>query len=385
MTGDRREIDEIKARNHVADVIGRYANGLRKSGRHLIGQCPFHDDRQPSFVVYLDTESWHCFGCERDGDAIDFVGRMECGDAWNPRDGAMFRQALSVLETGLPPLRHAIPAEWKARAACRPVEVEPHVQLVLDLTARIYHTTLLTMGRGDGTPYDYLRQRGLTDETIRREGIGYAAGDRLALAMIAYGLSRDVAAGANLLDADKKYREFMTGRIVFVERDRAGLVIHMVGRAFDSRIHSNAPKYLSLKEINRSLHGWRRLDRRPGDKPVIVVESPPDRLTAMQWGYDAIATLGTGMKEDDAVKLRLLKRPKIYVPHNDGGIGLNAARLWQEKIGEGEIALLPDGAKDLNELGLSADGQTVFDEVMRAATAAHQSRRTEAADLLPGQ
>ena len=116
------------------------------------------------------------------------------------------------------------------------------------------------MGQGPGTPYDYLRRRGFSDATIRQEAFGYATGDLLVPALLACGLKIAAAAEMNLLDAQRRYREFMAGRVIFVDRDRSGRVLHLIGRAYASDLGAKAPKYLSLKEMS-SLYGYARLDR----------------------------------------------------------------------------------------------------------------------------
>jgi DNA primase len=84
-----RRIQRIKSAMPVADVVGQYVN-LRHSGRTLVGRCPFHDDRTPSFVVYPHSETFHCFGCRAHGDVISFIQQME---------GMSFAQALEALDS----------------------------------------------------------------------------------------------------------------------------------------------------------------------------------------------------------------------------------------------------------------------------------------------
>lgn len=361
---DRQEKDGLEKRHPIADVAARFTH-LRPRGAHLVGRCPFHDDHDPSFTVDNATGTWRCWSqCAVGGDVIDLVGYSMYRGAWNSRDVSMFKEALARLEgNALPPVRQSIPAEWRERKRVgKPIELGLTAQLVLHAAARLYHTTLLAMGRDPGTPYAYLAGRGFSDETIRDELVGYAAGDRLGPALVAGGLSRQAAIETHLLVAG---REFLAGRIIFVERDRKGRVLHMIGRKFAPWLNDSARKYLNLKEIAKPLHGWGRLDRRRSDVPVLLVESPPDRLTAVQWGYHALAVIGTGLKEDQAVMLSRLQRPKVIVPHNDGGTGLQAARLWVDRIGEGAIVLLPEDIKDLNELGARPDGEAVFRDVLR--------------------
>lgn len=362
-------LDEIKGRHPLQDVAARYTTNLRHTGSNLVGCCPFHDDRHPSFAVHLPTQTWHCYAasCDLGGDVIDLIGYARFGRAWNSRDKAMFKEVLADLDDNrLPPLRQPVPAAWQSSVGWRPVELNSDVQMLLHTAARLYHTTLLTLGHGRGTPYDYLRRRGLTDASIRQEGIGYATGDLLIPALLACRLTISSASEINLLDVVRRHREFMTGRVVFVERDRSGRVLHLIGRAFSSAMGQQAPKYLSLKEMSKPLYGYARLDRRESDRPVLLVESPPDAITARQWGFDALANTGTRMKAEHAVLLARLKRPLVFVPHNDGGPGLTAAERWRELIGHGTLAVLPDAVKDLNELCTREGGEREFLTLMKA-------------------
>ena len=371
MTGTPRPtLQAIKDQHPLQEILPRYMD-LKRSGDCLVGSCPFHDDRSPSFAAYLKTQTWQCFaaGCGLGGDVIDFVGYQLHGTAWNSRNAELFKAALEAL-TGhcLPPLRRAIPEDWRRESDWRPVEISPRSQLLLHTAASLYHSTLLARGRGPSSPYAYLRDaRGFTDATIRREAIGYAEGGLLLPAVAASGFACADAQAVHLLN--DRGRESMAGRIVFVERDRAGRILHLVGRKFADWLNAEAPKYLSLKEMTKPLYGYARLDRRPQNtRPVILVESPPDAITARQWGWDALATTGTQLKMDHAARLAALHRPLLFVPHNDGpadnptaGPGWKAAEKWKAQIGRGQIIPLPDNVKDLNELGVAREGRRMFE------------------------
>ena len=88
------DVDSIKQRNPIADVIAAHGVALRESGAHLVGLCPFHKDEHPSFAVYPETRSFYCFGCNAGGDVIDFVRRA---------DNLSFRDALERLSNGQAP------------------------------------------------------------------------------------------------------------------------------------------------------------------------------------------------------------------------------------------------------------------------------------------
>jgi DNA primase len=371
MTPKKRfDLDELKRRHPLADVVGRYAE-VRRSGERLVGRCPFHDDRHPSFAVHLPTETWQCYAasCGLGGDVIDLIGYAEHGRGWNAREATMFKEVVHRLDAAeLPVRRQSVPHDWQQPRAWRPVELSPRTQQLLHLTARLYHTALLALGRGPSSPYAYLRERGLSDAILRREGVGYAAGDLLEPALIVSGFNRDEAEAIHLLQGQ---REFMAGRVVFIEASKAGQVLHLIGRAFAAWLHPESPKYLSLKEMDKPLYGYARLDKRPSSKPVLLVESPPDRLTALQWGAEALANVGSMMKVEHAAQLARLERPLFIVPHQDGGPGLAAAQQWRERIGRDlPLLSLPEGVKDLNELALQPEGEAIFKAMMASQGAA---------------
>ncbi len=380
-------IQDIKDHHPLQEILPRYMS-LRSAGVYLVGHCPFHDDRSPSFAAYLQTQTWQCFAasCGLGGDVIDFVGCQAYGAAWNPRDPVMFKEALRRLTGGeLPPLRRTIPESWRKEAEWRPVEITPRIQMLLHTAASLYHTTLLARGRGPSSPYAYLRDaRGFSDDTIRREGLGYAEGGLLLHALAAAGFARADAQGAHLVN--DHWGESLAGRIVFAEYDRSGRVLHLIGRKFAPWLGESAPKYLSLKEMAKPLYGYARLDKRPSDQPVLFVESPPDAVTARQWGWSALANTGTQLKFDHAARLARLRRPIVIVPHNDceagNGPGWQAAKKWLQMIGQGKIVPLPDGVKDLNELGVRRGGEKRFEAQLKefgvehpTPVAASRSRR----------
>ena len=377
MTDENRlTLQDIKERHPLQEILPRYLS-LRSTGAYLVGCCPFHDDRSPSFAAYLQTQTWQCFAasCGLGGDVIDFVGCQSYGAAWNNRDPTMFKEALRRLASGeLPPLRQPVPETWRKEAAWRPIEITPRAQMLLHTAASLYHTTLLARGRGPSSPYAYLRDaRGFSDDTIRREGLGYAEGGLLLHALAVTGFTRADAEEIHLVNTTGG--ESMTGRIVFIECDRTGRVLHLIGRKFASWLGESAPKYLSLKEMAKPLYGYAQLDKRQSDQPVLLMESPPDALTARQWGWAALANTGTQLKFDHAARLTWLRRPLVIVPHNDGetdldgartdGPGWQAAEKWLQLIGQGKIVPLPDGIKDLNELGVKRGGEKRFEAQLK--------------------
>lgn len=358
----------VKARRRIEEVAGRSV-ALRRSGKYLIGRCPFHDDRTPSFVVDVNTQRWRCFGRCATGwrDVIDYVGWEQHGAAWNTRDPEMFKEALRALGGGsattlnLPPrVKAASPLPGRTP---RPLDT----QMLLERTAALYQRQLWMMGSGPVTPLAYLHRRGFSDETIRRAGLGYCCGSGLVKYLRQAGIPLELARAMGLLDPQRGDREFFRGRILFADYDQAGHVSHLCGRKWAEALNARAPKYLCLKGVDKPLYGWGRLDGQPGPQPVFVTESLPDGLSLGQWGLDALAVVGTALRDAHARLLAGLSRPILYIPHNDGGTGLSAVQQWRQAVGHGEILRLPEAIKDVNELAITPDGREVFFGLWRQA------------------
>ena len=340
------DFKDLRQQHDLPTVAGRYLHLRESGGGWLMGRCPFHEDGTPSLGVSRTSGSWRCFGCGRKGTVLDFISYLRFD---KPLD-ACARDEIDrvVAELGAPVVVSPSARQPTARPS-RPIALEGPAQLALHLAARLYHTTLLASGNDAKSPLVYLRSRGFSDKTIRQQGLGYAAGVMLASVLRSEGIGIEAGHRAQLLDSDTGRKEFFAGRIVFIDLDRSGRVLHLIGRRFADWLGEDSVKYLALRGASKPLYGYARLDRRPSAKPVIVVESPPDRLTAVQAGFDAVAVCGTALSEEHVEQLRRLRRPLIYVPHNDAsGTGMEAVGRWKEAVGRGEIVRLPEGVKDLN-------------------------------------
>jgi len=348
------DTDTLKREHPIAEVVARYGVQLRRHGRALVALCPFHQETKPSFTVDPGVGLWYCFGCDRGGDVISFV--MEMADVG-------FVEACEILSNGrLPELSRPLPADWGQMAEPRPPRglsrAGPALSTVegmeaLDLAARVYHTTLAVGPKGPDSPYGYLLGRGLTVEAIQEFQLGYCSGDMLTPALRYLRCDPAHAEGVGLLRCqDGRTWEFFSSRVTFVERDRAGRVIHLAGRALDSKARL---KYLFLPGLPKPVYGLARLDP---SRPVFVVEGIVDYVTLWQWGYQAVATLGTSIKPQDA--RRLARAAKVvFVPDGDEA-GDAAVARWREAVGHGVVLRLPDGVGDVNDLAQQPDGEAIF-------------------------
>ncbi len=301
-------IQDLLARVDVAEVVGRYVK-LRKAGANLIGLCPFHGEKSPSFTVSPSKQFYHCFGCQAHGSAINFL--ME-------HAGLSFVDAVEELarEMGL-----AVPQEAGTPGAGRSRN-QPNLIEALEQAARYYQRRL----RESPAAIAYLKERGLSGETAARFGLGFAPPGWRNLEAVAAdyddvtweqaGLvktnadqisseaSGDAATGGHETRT-KRYDRFRE-RIMFPIRSPRGSVI-----GFGARIlHKGEPKYLNSPETpvfskGRELYGLfegRQILRKKNQ--AIVVEGYMDVVMLAEHGVEnAVATLGTATTSDHVRKL----------------------------------------------------------------------------------
>ena len=278
-------VAEVKSKLGIVEVVGETV-ALKRAGASYKGLCPFHSEKTPSFIVTPDRESWHCFGCGEGGDIFSFVMR---------RDAVDFREALSVLAQ-----RAGIElTDGSGREDRR----KRRLREALEAAIAHYRETLLT-SRVAERARAYLRERGLTDETLERFGIGFAPDDW-------QGLTRRLSASgftdSDLLTAGLASRSERTGgvydrfhgRVIFPIRDQSGGPIGMGGRLLPG---ADGPKYLNspatpLFDKSRTLYGVhlaKAAMRR--EKLAVVVEGYTDVIAAHQAGFtNVVASLGTAL------------------------------------------------------------------------------------------
>ncbi len=285
-------LEELRARTPLASVIGRRVR-LVRSGRLWKGCCPFHGEKTPSFYVYDDH--YHCFGCGAHGDAIGFVMQSQ---------GAGFMEAVEQLasEAGLDVPK---PTPEAAEAERRRLDLTA----VLDAAAAFYQRRL---SLPEGRPaLSYLLGRGLSEDTIRRFGLGWSGEGRGALLA---DLARDGVTQDHLVDAGLMRRDEETGRVtdlfynrvMFPIRDRRGRTISFGGRIMGD----GQPKYVNGPETvlfskRRNLYGL-DLAREGvrGGATLVVVEGYMDVIALAQAGFaGAVAPLGTALTEEQLEEL----------------------------------------------------------------------------------
>jgi len=317
-------IQELLNRVDVVDVVGRYVQ-LKKGGANLMGLCPFHGEKSPSFSVSPTKQFYHCFGCGANGNAIGFL--ME-------HAGMTFIEAVKDLaqQTGLQvPEDDASPQDRERAALQRQKQVT--LNDVLEKAAHAYMKHL----KGSPRAVAYLKGRGLSGEIAKTFGLGYAPEGWRSLASVFpdYADALLVESGMVIAHEDekgqdgeaKRYDRFRD-RIMFPIRNVKGEYIGFGGRVLDK----GEPKYLNSPETpvfskGRELYGLfeaRTAIRVAGY--ALVTEGYMDVVALAQLGFaNAVATLGTACTADHVQKLFRFTDSVVFSFDGDGA-GRRAAR-----------------------------------------------------------
>ncbi|MDH7485222.1 MAG: DNA primase [Anaerolineae bacterium] len=296
-------VDEIKERLDIVEVVSRYVP-LKKAGRNYKGLCPFHSEKTPSFVVFPDTGTWHCFGaCGTGGDLFSFIMKRENVD---------FGEALRMLApmAGVSLERPTVASSVEEQRRQRLLEITA-------AAAAYYHRLLL--GNEGERARAYLAQRQISSETIERFQLGYApdAWEALQHHLRGQGYApADLeAAGLIIPRSDGTYYDRFRDRLMIPIHDLRGRPIAFGarllpgGREADERAqpkYINSPQTLLFDKSRElfGLHAARQAIRAAG--AAVIVEGYMDVLSAHQHGFaNVVATMGTALTEQ---QLRRLKR-----------------------------------------------------------------------------
>jgi DNA primase len=286
--------DDIKARLDIVDVVSQHVPDLKKSGRNFTARCPFHQERSPSFVVFPERQSWHCFGaCGIGGDLFSFVMKAE---------NLEFTEALKQLaqRAGI-----SVPERRSTQSAPR------SPLLAVNEAALRFFQEALEADRGS-LARDYLAARGLGAEAISQFTLGYSpsTGDELLRSLQAQDISTEQLQAAGLItqgEAGLQPRDLFRGRLMFTIRDARGNIVGFAGRTLDG---SN-PKYLNTPQTQLFDKGHllyaMDLAKESVDQEgvAVVVEGYMDVIAAHEHGYrNVVASMGTALTEHQVAHLK---------------------------------------------------------------------------------
>lgn len=305
-------LSEVRDRNDIVDVISPYVD-LRVRGSLATGLCPFHNEKTPSFTVYINTQSYYCFGCGSGGDAITFIKNIENLD---------YTEAVTMLaeRSGL-----ALPADGYDDGVAK---MKRRMYDANREAARFFHSCLFTP---DGkTGLDYFLSRGLSMETIRHFGLGYAPDkwDGLLRHMKSKGYSEQELVAADLAKKTQKgyIIDTFRNRAMFPIIDVKGSVIAFGGRVLDD----SKPKYVNTSDtlVYKKSQGVFALNfaKRGSDKTLILCEGYMDVIAYHQAGFEnAVAGLGTAFTPEQA-KLISKYAEEVILSYDNDEAGQNATR-----------------------------------------------------------
>lgn len=357
-------IEEIKSRIDIVQLVSEYVS-LKKKGNRFWGLCPFHHEDTPSFSVLPDKQIFYCFGCNAGGDAFKFIQLKE---------NLAFPDSLKILadRAGVSLDRPDLTPEERERSREREMGYQ-----ALALAAAYFHRQL-SDSDGGRPALDYLRRRGLTDETISRFQLGWAADDWdiLLKGLGRKGFPSQILARAGLVtprgEGKAGYYDRFRGRVIFPIWDIRGRVIGFGGRTMDD---SRGPKYLNSPEgpffsKGRNLYALHLAKNamRSRDQ-AIIVEGYMDAIAAHQAGVEnTVASLGTALTADQG-KLLLQQTTNVVIAYDSDTAGQNATLRGLDilvRLGcQVKVLDLPEG-KDPDEF-LKARGSEAFNEVLEKA------------------
>ena len=307
-------VEEIRSKNDIVDVISSYVR-LQKKGSSYFGLCPFHNEKSPSFSVSRQKQMYYCFGCGAGGNVFTFLMEYEYYS---------FVEALKYLadRAGVELPEPEYSGEAKKRADTKAILLE------INKAAAQYFYVQLLRPQG-GHALTYLKDRKLSDDTIKAFGLGYSNkySDDLYKYLKSKGYKDDMISQAGLISIDEKYgvHDKFWNRVMFPIMDVNSRVI-----GFGGRVMGDAkPKYLNSPETiifdkSRNLYGLNRA--RKSRKPYFLLcEGYMDVISLHQAGFtNAVASLGTALTPGHAA---LIKRyvNEVYLTYDSDEAGTKAA------------------------------------------------------------
>ena len=332
-------VQQIKERLTIVDVVSSYVE-LSPAGKHMKAKCPFHNEKTPSFTLSPDRGMYYCYGCSAGGDIFTFVQEME---------GVDFKGALVILA-------EKAGVELKREDPKKRTERDRQYD-VLETATKYFQDYLTKKTEASA----YLKDRGVTPETIGKWRIGYAPGPpdhgwrelKNALEAQKFTSAELLKAGlAKGADSGKEPYDLFRDRIMFPIFDAAGKVVAYSGRILTR--DSEAPKYVNSPEtelFSKSdiLYGYDKAKQ--GIRTMdfsLIVEGQFDVVMAHQAGYsNTVAVSGTALTEHHVMLLqRLSNRVVLALDSDRAGIAAvkRAADVMLARGMDVKVAHMPDGA-----------------------------------------
>lgn len=307
-------IEEVRVKNDIVDVISQYVK-LQRKGSSYFGLCPFHNEKTPSFSVSPAKQMYYCFGCGAGGNVFTFIMEYE-----NFSFGEALKFLADRVGVELPQIEYSKEAQAQANLRSSLLEIQKAA------ASYFYYNLRRENGK---TAYHYLKNRGLSDETMKKFGLGYSDkySDDLYQYLKKKGYSDELLLESGLFQADERkgiYDKFWN-RVIFPIMDVNNRVIGFGGRVMGEGM----PKYLNSPETkifdkSRNLYGL-NIARTSRKKQLIICEGYMDVISMHQAGFtNAVASLGTALTSGHA---SLIKRytDEVLLLYDSDEAGVRAA------------------------------------------------------------
>ena len=281
-------LQELRFRNDIVDIVSNYVS-LKRSGSNMVGLCPFHREDTPSLMIYPESGSFYCFGCATGGDVITFIKKIENLDYLDAIKFLAQRSGLTMPDIkddddSLKQKRRILEANREA--------------------AKFFYSNLYS--EEGKRALNYLKDRGLSDRTIRHFGLGYSSAERFSLTNH---LKNKHFSDVEIISANLAFEsrnghavDRFVGRVMFPIIDIRGNVVAFGGRTLSSDVK---PKYLNTSDTkvfkkSMNLFALNFAKKNPSDR-LILAEGYMDVIALHQAGFtEAVATLGTAITENQA-------------------------------------------------------------------------------------
>lgn len=337
-------LSELRMRTDIENLISSYVV-LKRRGKTLVGLCPFHNEKTPSFTVYPESQSFYCFGCGSGGDAVTFLRKIENLDYIDAVKALADKAGMTMPDEG---------GYDKTISDKRRRILEAN-----RAAARYFHSCLMAPEGREAL--EYLLRRGLTKKTIASFGLGFAPNSWHSLIdhMRSLGFTRQELVSANLANESikndrKNVYDNFRNRLMFPVIDIRGNVVAFGGRVLDD----SKPKYINTSDTlvykkGQGIFALNLAKNGNSDRKLILAEGYMDVIALHQAGFtNAVACLGTALTKEQAGIIARYADEVILSYDNDGAGQAAANRAIQifSKTGIKIRVLSLSGGKDPDEI-----------------------------------
>ena len=329
----KEKIEEIKEKADIISVVSDYVS-LKKSGRYYMGNCPFHSEKTPSFFLYPETNTFHCFGCGKHGDSISFIMEMDSLD---------YVSTLKKLAE-----KFGIELEYDNSFNTNNKKNLDKYYEINEFTARFYYKNMME----NSVPKQYLSKRGINQKSINLFFIGYADENWKSLynELKLKNMDIEIAEELGLIIKTKTgdYIDRFRNRIMFPILNTSKKIIGFGGRTIvdDSAKYLNSPESVVFKKGD-NLYALDKIIENNIRNKILIVEGYMDVISLYQSGVNySVAGLGTAFTESQARLIKRYFRNNVYLCYDGDNAGISATdktnSVFNEISVKPNIIMLPD-------------------------------------------